>query len=248
MERSTAAEPASGKVDLWADWRNVGEEFTRFHQLEESDQKKVLDGETVVSPVTIKDDLLTGSVFRYVPRVTPKTLAGVFSNYDGHQRFVPGMPETRVLHQHDDVSRVFHRINPVTFIAPNAQKNWPGWIYNNMTYSYEVDEQVYRQDDDSLSVRWTIPEEKRTMGARENGEITFTRMGQGTLISYNNATEPFGYHSLKQLLPEQTLQNGYGKLGSIAADYYRRTVDGFVDLVHTMNVHDLRSDITRMKV
>ena len=38
------------------------------------------------------------------------------------------------------------------------------------------------------AIRWTIPLETQVMGARENGEIMFTKMGEGTLMSYNNAT------------------------------------------------------------
>ena len=178
-------------------------------------------GETVASEVVINDDLLWGSVFRYEPSMPPEELAAIFHNYNGQCRYVPGMPVTQVINQTGKLHRVFHRINPVTFFADGAQKSWPEWLYNAMCYSYQLDEEVFSTPTDTgpgYAIRWTIPLETQVMGARENGEIMFTKMGEGTLMSYNNATEPFGYKRLKKLLPSGTLTKLYLWMGTIASD------------------------------
>ena len=84
------------------------------------------------------------------------------------------------------------------------------------------------------------------MGARENGEIMFTKMGSGTLMSYNNATEPFGYKNLKKLLPSSALTKLYLWMGTIASDYYKRTVEGFLDVSKSLSADEIRQDVARM--
>ena len=84
------------------------------------------------------------------------------------------------------------------------------------------------------------------MGARENGEIMFTKMGEGTLMSYNNATEPFGYKRLKKLLPSGTLTKLYLWMGTIASDYYKRTVEGFLEVSKGLSREEIRQDVARM--
>jgi len=234
---------------VWHDWTAVGEVFTRFDQLTQAEQSAVLAGKTVASRVTLKDELLWGSVFKHEPTMSPKTLAAVFCDYDGQYRYVPGMPVTRVVNRTGKLSRVFHRINPVTFIAPGAQRSWPSWLYNRLTYSYELDEEVFStptEEGPGFSIRWTIPLDTQVLGARENGEIMFTQMGSGTLISYNNATGLFGHKYLKALLPSSWLARLYRFFGTIACDYYRRTVDGFLEVATQLDAAELDRDVQSM--
>ena len=119
-----------------------------------------------------------------------------------------------------------------------------------MTYSYQLDEEVFvipGEPGPGYSIRWTIPLETQVLGARENGEIRFTPMGTGTLITYNNATEPFGYNHLKALLPSQFLRRIYHGLGGIASDYYQRTVNGFLKVANELSPHEIQADIAEMR-
>ena len=236
-------------AEVWKDWHTVGDDFRRFERLSKSDQEAILRGETVASEVVINDDLLWGSVFRYEPSMSPEELAAIFHNYNGQYRYVPGMPVTEVVHQKGKLHRVFHRINPVTFFSHGAQTSWPAWLYNAMCYSYQLDEEVFStptDDGPGYAIRWTIPLETQVMGARENGEIMFTKMGSGTLMSYNNATEPFGYKNLKKLLPSSALTKLYLWMGTIASDYYKRTVEGFLDVSKSLSADEIRQDVARM--
>jgi hypothetical protein len=234
---------------VWRDWHTVGCEFRRFEGLSQLDQEAVMRGETIASKVVINDDMLWGSIFRYEASMSPEALASIFHDYDGQYRFVPGMPETRVLHRTGKLHRVFHRINPITFFSHGAQTSWPSWLYKALCYSYQLDEEVFSTptaDGPGYAIRWTIPLETQVLGARENGEIMFTQMGVGTLISYNNATEPFGYNVLKAILPKGLLHRLYISLGNTACDYYKRTVEGFLDIAQEMNADDIQSDIDKM--
>jgi hypothetical protein len=235
---------------VWDDWQTVGGGFTRFEQLNNHEQADILAGKTLLSPVTIKDDLLWGSVFRFEPTMTPESLAAVFGDYDGQYRYVPGMPLTRTVNRQGKLSRVFHKINPVTFFADGAQRTWPRWLYDRMTYSYELDEEVFSTptaEGPGYAIRWTIPLETQVLGAREHGEIMFTVQDEGTLITYNNATEPFGYQNLQKVVPEEWLERAYQALGSLAQDYYRRTVEGFIDVARQLGTDEIEADVRAMR-
>ena len=249
-ERAEVVSPEPKEIaPVWRDWHTVGDDFRRFERLPEVEQKAIMRGETVASEVVINDDMLWGSVFRYEASMKPEALAAVFHDYDGQYRFVPGMPETRVVNRTGKLHRVFHRINPITFLSHGAQTSWPAWLYNALCYSYQLDEEVFStptDDGPGYAIRWTIPLETQVMGARENGEIMFTRMGEGTLMSYNNATEPFGYKTLKAIFPEGLLTKLYVGMGNIASDYYKRTVEGFLDVAKDMSEDALKVDIDRM--
>ena len=241
--------PDSEIAEVWRDWHTVGDDFRRFENLSSADQDAIRGGETVASKVIINDDLLWGSVFRYEPSMQPEELAAIFHNYNGQCRYVPGMPVTQVVNQTGKLHRVFHKINPITFFSHGAQTSWPSWLYNALCYSYQLDEEVFAtptQQGPGYAIRWTIPLETQVMGARENGEIMFTKMGDGTLMSYNNATEPFGYKNLKALLPEGMLRKLYLWMGTIACDYYKRTVDGFLQVSKSLSREEIRQDIARM--
>ena len=236
--------------EVWGDWSVVGKCFRRLDSLSEMDRQTVARGETLVSRVMIADNLLWGSVFRYEALLSPEALAAVFSDYAGQWRYVPGMPVTKVSRQRGKLHRVFHRSNPVTFIAPQAQSRWPAWLYNRLPYSYELDEEVFPQSSNSglgYSIRWTIPLETQVLGARENGEICFTPMQGGTLITYNNATEPFGYRKLQGMMPRRLLTRVYRSLGGIASDYYQRTVNNFVDVMSTLAEQEIQTEIMRLR-
>ena len=247
MEEQVA--PNDDIAPVWRDWHTVGDDFRRFEILPEAEQHAIMQGETVASEVVINDDMLWGSVFRYEPSMKPEALASVFHDYDGQYRYVPGMPETRVVNKTGKLHRVFHRINPITFLSHGAQTSWPGWLYNAMCYSYQLDEEVFStptEEGPGYAIRWTIPLETQVMGARENGEIMFTRMGEGTLMSYNNATEPFGYKSMKAIMPHGFLEKMYISMGNVASDYYKRTVEGFLDVAKGLSEDEIKEDIDRM--
>ena len=236
-------------AEVWKDWHRVGDDFRRFESLPNDQQALIMRGETVASEVVINDDLLWGSVFRYEASMPPEELAAIFHNYGGQCRYVPGMPVTEVVNQTGKLHRVYHRINPVTFFAHGAQSSWPSWLYNALCYSYQLDEEVFATPTEAgpgYAIRWTIPLETQVMGARENGEIMFTRMGEGTLMSYNNATEPFGYKKMKALLPEGLLSKTYIWMGTIASDYYKRTVEGFLEVSKSLSRDEIQRDVAIM--
>lgn len=235
---------------LWSDWNTVGTDFRRFADVTADEQRRIAAGETVASPVAIRDDLLWGSVLRFVDGVRPEALAAIFADYDGQYRYVPGMPVTRVLARRGALCRVHHRINPLTFVLPRAQQSWPSAIYDRLTYAYQLDEQVFPVTDDGApgyAIRWTIPLETQVLGARENGEIMFTEKDRGTLVTYNNATEPFAYEQLQRLMPERLLRRFYLAAGRLARDYYIRTVEGFIEVATTLPEADIEHDIERMR-
>ena len=245
----SSSQTAKEQSAVWRDWHTVGDEFRRFEELSKAEQQSILCGETIASEVIISDDLLWGSVFSYEPSMSPESLAAIFHNYDGQFRYVPGMPETRVLRRSGKLHRVFHRINPVTFFSHKAQTLWPSWLYNALCYSYQLDEEVFSTptaDGPGYTIRWTIPQEKQVLGARENGEIMFTPLGEGTLLSYNNATEPFGYQALKSLVPRKLLTKLYLSMGRFASDYYKRTVDGFLTSSKSLEQTEIDADLERM--
>ncbi len=226
-------ETSSPKPTRWDDWDSVGEKFRGFEKLSSKQQNAILRGDTVCVPVSITDRLLWGSVFRYVPDVKPEELSKIFEDYDGQSRFVPGMTETRTLAKEGDLALVYHRINPITFVDDESQELLPAWIYAALTYSYKLDEELRKFNTPKgkgYSIRWAIPQEKSEPRARENGEIRFTPMKSGTLITYNNATEPFGYDLLSSVLPASVFNSCYNSLGELAQDYYCRTVDNLVVL------------------
>lgn len=234
---------------VWRDWHIVGADFRSFERLSEEDQQALWRGETVTSGVVVNDDMLWGSVFRYVPTMSPAALASVFHDYDGQYRYVPGMPETRVVEQTGKLHRVFHRISAVTFVYDRAQQTWPAWLYNAFSYTYELDEEVFRSDTSEgpgYAIRWTIPLETQILGGRENGEIRFTHMGDGTLVSYNNATEPFGYKTLKSWLPGRVVDGLCRYMGALANDYYERTVVRFIDVAEGLDEDEITANIQRM--
>ncbi len=238
-------------MPVWDDWQVVGRSFRRFDDLEEDRRAEVRRGTTHATPVTIRDDLLWGSVFRFVRDVAPVALAAVFHDYDGQVRFVPGMTETRVVGWAGKCARVYHRINPLTFVAPAAQRRWPAAIYGALTYAYFLDEEVFpvaAEEGEGYAIRWTIPVDTQVLGARENGEIQFTPFSGGTLVTYNNATEPFGYRALRAWLPDRFVERGYGALGELARDYYRRTVDGFVESASVLAAAEVGMAIERMQL
>ena len=74
----------------------------------------------------------------------------------------------------------------------------------------------------------------------------FTRMGEGTLLSYNNATEPFGYQAFKSFMPKGLLTRLYLSMGRFASDYYKRTVDGFLAISKTLEQAEIDADLERM--
>ena len=117
MENGSKSESAQTEViaPVWRDWHTVGSDFRRFEGLSKLEQDAIMRGDTVASEVMINDDMLWGSVFRYEPSMKPEALAAIFHDYDGQYRFVPGMPETRVVNRTGKLHRVFHRINPITF-------------------------------------------------------------------------------------------------------------------------------------
>ena len=251
MENGSKSESAQTEViaPVWRDWHTVGSDFRRFDGLSKLEQDAIMRGDTVASEVMINDDMLWGSVFRYEPSMKPEALAAIFHDYDGQYRFVPGMPETRVVNRTGKLHRVFHRINPITFFSHGAQTSWPAWLYNALCYSYQLDEEVFSTptaEGPGYAIRWTIPLETQVLGARENGEIMFTRMGEGTLMSYNNATEPFGYKALQSIFPQSILSKLYISLGNVACDYYKRTVEGFLATAQSMTTEAIQTDIDRM--
>lgn len=235
------AQAAGDDADRWRDWQSVGQNFRRFHQLSESSQTTILRGDTLCGPIIISDRLLWGSVYRYVPNVEPKALCDIFADYDGQSRFVPGMTVTKTIKRNKSLSLVDHCINPITFIDDAAQTTWPKWLYGLLTYSYKLDEEVrtiQTEHGTGYAIRWSIPQEKWKPQARENGEIMFTPLNAGTLITYNNATEPYGYDLVKSILPTSTFDSTYRSLGDLAKDYYRRTVDNLVKLNATLSKPD----------
>jgi len=235
--------PAADRT--WADWEAVGGDFARLPSLSEAQQQALHGGQTVQTEVVLRDGMLWGSVFRFEPALSALELAAVFYDFAGQRRFVPGMPVTRVVARDGKRSRVYHRINPVVFFWPGAQRLWPPWLFGLLTYAYELDEEVFEHDD-GHSIRWTIPLAEQVLGGRENGEILFTEHRCGVLISYNNATAPFGYPQLKRLLPGRVVSWLVGSMGSVAQAYYRRTVEGFVALVDRLDAEERAAAVAAM--
>ena len=65
-------------------------------------------------------------------------------------------------------------------------------------------------------------------------------------MSYNNATEPFGYKALQSIFPQSILSKLYISLGNVACDYYKRTVEGFLATAQSMTTEAIQTDIDRM--
>ena len=63
-------------------------------------------------------------------------------------------------------------------------------------------------------------------------------------MSYNNATEPFGYKRLKKLLPSGNLYEVYLLDGTIASDYKR--TEGFLEASKGLSREEIRQDVARM--
>lgn len=229
----------------WRDWLAVGSTFARIDDLDEEQKAELRSGATVKTAVVIRDGMLWGSIFRFEPAMDPRRLAALFYDFAGQCRFVPGMPITRVVQRSGKRSRVYHRINPIVFLWPRADRWQSSSWFRAGTYAYELDEEVF-EEAGGHAIRWTIPLEKQVLGGRENGEILFTPHEGGALITYNNATAPFGYTQLKFLLPGRLLRWLYRSLGSIAQDYYRRTVDGFLAVAAERSSDDLEADLAVM--
>ncbi|MCP4871137.1 MAG: hypothetical protein GY898_20710 [Proteobacteria bacterium] len=231
--------------EVWRDWLEVGSTFARIGGLTDEQRAALHRGETVKTDVVIRDGLLWGSIFRFDPNGRPRQLAGMFYDFEGQARYVPGMPVVRVVTRAGKRSRVFHRINPIVFLWPGADRFQSSWWFRAGMYSYELDEEVF-EEPGGHSIRWTIPLAKQVLGGRENGEIMFTEHEGGALITYNNATAPFGYAQLKWLLPKRLLAWLYRSLGGIAQDYYRRTVDGVLRVAGELSAEQLEADEARL--
>lgn len=233
----------SSSINLFADWEIIGNSFLHSECLTADEWYALINGATVVRPVQHYEDLFWGAVFRFVPDASPHDLAAVWADYNGHKRFVPGMTHTKVLSRNGSVSRVSHFINPLIFLfnEESLTSLLPRWLFEALTFEYELDEQVYNEasrvsgkgSGDAFGIRWTIPVDTQwTMGSRENGEIYFSPAPQGgTIISYNNATEPFHVARLmRAVLPRRLYDLGIYPVCALAGNYYARTVDGLVTL------------------
>jgi hypothetical protein len=188
--------PKSCTTNQFADWEIIGAMFQKRNGLASRDLSELQSGETILDPTILHENLLWGSVFRLVHSLSPESLAAICADYNHHCRFVPGIPITRVLRRNGSMSRFLHRINPLIFLIENVAQILPRWLYELLTYSYQLDEQVsiVPGKDAAFAIRWTIPLETQVLGARENGQILFSSAPGGTLISYNNVTEPFLGH------------------------------------------------------
>ena len=58
--------------------------------------------------------------------------------------------------------------------------------------------------------------------------------------------EPFGYKRLKKLLPSGTLTKLYLWMVPIASGYYKRTVEGFLEVSKGLSREEIRQDVARM--
>jgi hypothetical protein len=223
-------------TNQFADWEIIGTMFQKRNELTRIDLSELQSGDTILHPTILHENLLWGSVFRLVHGVSPESLAAIFADYDHHCRFVPGMPITRVLRRDGSMSRVLHRINPLIFLIENVAQILPRWLYEFLTYSYQLDEQVsiVPGKDAAFAIRWTIPLETQVLGARENGQILLSSAPGGTLISYNNATEPFLGHLAREFEALNAL------LMPLADSYYVRTVDGLVDFFHNLRPDEVK--------
>ena len=72
-------------------------------------------------------------------------------------------------------------------------------------------------------------------------------MQGGALVTYNNATEPFGHRALAALLPRSWTARIHLRLGALARDYYRRTVEGFLDVATRLDLSERERDVAAMR-
>jgi hypothetical protein len=183
---------------------------------------------TVVIPVTLEDHLLKGAVFRWVPKRSPVELAAIFFDYDKQYLFLPGMTSTRVIEWKGAQARVRHRMNPMAFIIDQPPAYFHSSFFDFTAFSYDLYERV-EQRDGAYLISWEMPPEARAHRSQEKGSILFESVGGGTLISYQNETEPFFYEALfgsQNISPVgQSMQAFFRQT---AQQYYEKTIRYFL--------------------
>lgn len=199
-----------------------------FSDLTPVDQARVISSDLVVLPVYLENNLLKGDVFKYVPLVASVIFASVFFDYDEQYRFLPGMTSTQVMEWSGTRALVRQRINPIGFISDQQPESFQNWFFDLGAYSYDLDEVVVREGE-IYTIAWSIPPERRVLNSEEKGQIRMEPFGTGTLISYQNATEPFLYETLfRSSEPDPIAQGIQELLCQSAQSYYERTVYFFV--------------------
>ena len=201
---------------------------TSYSDLSPADQTKVRNSKLVTIPVHLENNLLKGEIFKYLPSMTPVMLASVFFDYNQQYLFLPGMTSTHVLEWSGTRAWVRHRLNPMAFISKAPPKLFQNWFFDLGAYSYDLNEDVQYKDG-TYTISWSMPQEARVLGSEEKGLIRFEPFDIGTLITYQNATEPFMYETLfNSPHPDVMIRKIQKFLCRTAQSYYERTVSLFV--------------------
>lgn len=207
---------------------------------EEQRNDLLVEGEYVVLPDVVVDKVQSASVLKFIPNDQPKQVAermsALFWDMNNQSAFVPGMTSTEVTQWGGKQAIVLHYISPLTFFGDLAQRLLPRSIYHSTAYSYSLLYEVYKEGDE-YHVSWAIPQELSSAGEHENGDIRFTPMAGGTLITYNNATEPFMFEQAQEVLAPRIMSRINETASRMGGDYFLRTVQNFVDRYNSLPVN-----------